>query len=55
MLAEVTVSNWPAVVGMGILVVSVCSVLMGKWPWEGIIDRSTHNYYNDEEDEETDD
>lgn len=49
-----SVSNWPAaIVGVSIAI-GFFSWMIGKWPWEGIIDRSTHNYYGEDE-EETDD
>jgi len=32
-LAE-TNTNWPAAVIMSVMLISICSVLIGKWPWQ---------------------
>lgn len=40
-LKELGLTGWPAVAAIAVICVSFVSWWIEKWPWEGIVDRST--------------
>lgn len=51
-LQKMGLQGWPLVVAIGIICASIVAFWTGNWPWTGMIDKSTHNYYNGEEKDE---
>lgn len=48
-LAVANDNGWPMAIGISVLAISICSAMMGSWPWEGII---THNHYHKDDEAE---
>ncbi len=53
-LSKMGLQGWPLVGAIGIVCVSFVAWWTGEWPLTHLIDKSTHNYYNDEEKEDED-
>ena len=51
-LGKMGLQGWPLTVAIGIICVSFVAWWHGEWPWKGIVDKSTHNYYNGEEEDD---
>jgi hypothetical protein len=52
-LAKMGLQGWPLVAAIAIVCFSIVAWWNGDWPWTGVINMSTHNYYNGEEKDES--